>query len=96
MTLASLRRRLDQLEARLPAAPAELPEQLRWIEWTANSELDRLEEIYRAAVDEGRDLTEPEQLEVLSIEAMALKRRLEGWPTHHEDGERYRALERAP
>jgi hypothetical protein len=96
MMLASLRRRLDQLAARLPAAPAELPEQLRWIEWTANSELDRLEAIYRAAVDEDRQLTEPELLEALSNEAMALKRRLEGWPTHHEDGERYRALERAP
>jgi hypothetical protein len=83
MTLASLRRRLDQLAARLPAAPAELPEQLAWVEFTTGVELDQLEEIYRAAADEGRDPTEPELLEALSIEAMALKRRLEGWPTHH-------------
>jgi hypothetical protein len=75
MTLTELRRRLDQLMSALPRPRVPgLPAGLGWIRQLTPDELDRLEELYGAAEDERREMTEAEALTAIAIEAGARAR----------------------
>ena len=78
-TVASLARRLAELEARRasPPPPGGLP---AWVRWASHEEVDELEELYRAIETGEREATEVDELRCIEIAAGATRRMLAGEP----------------
>ena len=74
MPRASDLRALAELERRLAALRPPAPDLGDWIKSTSNSELDALEEIYRRAAGERRELTAADRADVTAIQAAAVAR----------------------
>jgi hypothetical protein len=75
MTPTAITRRIAEIEAAVARLrPPALSEALAWLEHVPVEDLDWLEEVYRTAAVENRELTEVDQLRVWSIYAGALAR----------------------
>ena len=77
MTIASVVRRLAELEAKRAAPPGALP---AWVRWAAHEEIGELEELYRAVESGEREATELDQLRCIEIAARATRAMLAGEP----------------